>query len=184
MGYDAIVGENSMCKKFLVFSLTFCMGFISNQFAKQTDKTSHKSTTSVSAVENNPQTESVKSLKPISDFIINFQNAVARNDKETVASFIKFPIKVKLNFDDKKHLEKVIKSENEFLSNYDRIFDNSLKNSISEIKPEKYFINTGCEIFFFQIGIRMKMFGVKDILEITKTKKIGLKIIKLDGKYK
>ncbi|MEP7037429.1 MAG: hypothetical protein ABI891_03720 [Acidobacteriota bacterium] len=183
LGYDAIVGENFMCKKFVVFSLAFCLGFISIQLAKQNNETSQKSTTSVLAVENSPQTESAKPSKPISDFIINFQDAVARNDKETVVSFIKFPIKVKLNVNDKKHFEEVIKNENELLSNYDKIFDNSLKTSISEIKPENFFVDTGCEVFFLQIGIRIKMFGVNDILDISKTKNLDLKIINLDGKY-
>ena len=170
-----------MCKNLLIFLLAFCLSLISIQLLKQNDEIIQQPIISVSAVENDPQNESSKTLKPIIDFINNFQNAVERNDKSTVASFIKFPIKVRLT-GNKKPFEKTIKTKDELLSNYDRIFDTSLKNLISEIKSEKFLINTGCETFFLQNGIRIKMFGVND-LGISKTKDLNLKIIKLEGKY-
>lgn len=169
-------GEKFMWKKLLVFALAFCLGIVVIQIFTQNDEFEPPLIPNSNVQDNSRPTQS---YKQISLFFNDFQKAVAENNKAKVASFIKFPVEVQYIGSNGKLVEKTVKSETEFLLNYNKIFDNSFKDSISLINSERFFISTSCEMFFMQNGIRMKVFGVNSISEIPKIKDLEIKIIQL-----
>lgn len=158
----------NMCKKLLVFSLAFFLSLLSLQFFNLRNETISQKTTANLTIPDNSQT--VQVIRPTSynyvpsaiDCFQNFQTAVAENDKETVISLINFPIEVQFINKKNQPYYKIIKSENEFLSNYDKIFDDSFKIFISQRKTSQLLFSTSGEIFIWKSIIRMKPFYTND----------------------
>lgn len=166
-----------MCKKLFVFSTAFCLGVVFIQVIKQTNKDPQPLAEVSENISNNPQpTQPINSVKV---FFENFQKAVAGNDKATVVSLLNFPIKATLIVDGRKPVIKTIKSANEFLSEYDKIFDDSLKKSISQTEFELFSYSTSCKVSSLRSGVEMKIFGISDIMEIFKRKDLNIKVVKL-----
>lgn len=173
-----LLGKNFMCKKLLVFLASFCLGVVFIQLVKQTNKTSQQPIVLIETVPDNSQ--SIQPINPVKVFFEKFQKAAAENDKATVVSLINFPIKVVLIIEGKKLAVKIIKSADEFLLNYDKIFDDSFKESISQTKSEFFWYSTSCEVSSLRSGIKIKIFGIGDIMEIYKRKDLDIKITELD----
>ncbi len=151
-----------MCKKLLVFSLAFCLGLLSLQLFKLNNETSPQKTIADSTISDNSQSVQINQQSPIADFFHNFQRAVAKDDRKAVVSLINFPIEVQLF--DKKHQPyyKIIKNENEFLLNYDKIFDESFRIFIARRKTSQLLFSTSGEIFIMRSEIRIKPFYTND----------------------
>lgn len=167
-----------MCKKLIVFSAAFSLGVAFFHLVERTPEISQQltATTEIVSVNSRP----VQPINGVKVFFENLQKAIAENDKATVISLINFPIKATLIVDGKKPVVKTIKSANEFLLNYDKIFDDSFKESISETKPESFSYSTSCRIFSLKSGIEMKIFGIGDVMKIFKREDLDIKITELE----
>jgi len=152
-----------MWKKWLVFSLAFCLSLLLLQLLKPGVKTASVELPSNPPISENHSTVrseyqiSVENRASFQELLDKFQNAVARNDKETIVSLVSFPVDVKVI---NKPYEKEVRSEKEFLRNYDKIFDDSLKQCISQIDTKLLFSSSG-EVFVMsggRISVRMKRF--------------------------
>ena len=149
-----------MVKKLFVFVLAFCLSLALIQFLRSKRESNSVEIISNSVAQNGPLpalTNKQISFNNISAFeklLHNFQESVAKNDKEAVVSLLKFPVDVYLRGkNDNPHLNK-IKSEKELLLNYDKIFDNSFKKCISRSEPENLSFSTSGDVFNSAIRMR------------------------------
>ena len=78
----------------------------------------------------------VSSDKEVKEFYIKFQKAVAKNDKETVASTMIYPLRVNFPTDRSNKGYTFINNKKSFLNAYDKIFDKQLKKFIASIDVE------------------------------------------------
>src|SRR5215207_2320882 len=120
-----------MWKKLIVFSLAFGLSLISLQIIKQKIKpieievVSNPPISNESALSVSVSETSQNSISMFEECVRKFKRAVAENDRETVASLISFPLIVGvMDKKEKPHLVE-IKNSDEFLANYDKIFDDS-----------------------------------------------------------
>jgi hypothetical protein len=150
-----------MCKKLLVFSLTFCFGLISFQFLKLKMESASQETTQ--ALIQNP-VQATQNVQP-NDYIVstrnclsNLQTALASDDRNTVVSLINFPIEI--GFKNKKNRSYSVKFKNEaeFLRNYDKIFDSSYKQFIAELTYRNLYYSTSGEMFVNRSELRFARF--------------------------
>lgn len=164
-----------MWKKLLVFSLAFGLSLILLQFLKPKVQPhlveiipSPTILNNSSPVQTNKQISSNNSSS-FEDLFQKFKNAVAQNDKETIASLINFPLTV--GFMDKKDKPyfKEIKNSDEFFANYNKIFDETSIKCIALadnsngglIKTSGY--NSSGEFFnisFLKLNRRLRYFSV------------------------
>ncbi len=151
-----------MFKKLLVFSLAFCLGLIAIQFLKSKSELFLAEIVSKPTTSNNSLPAqsfwqiSVDNKSSFENLISNFQNAVAVSDSETVISLINFPIEVELITGKNKSPHKEIKNEKEFLLNYDKIFADSFKKCISQVKTDKLLFSTTGQVLTWGNEIRMQ----------------------------
>jgi hypothetical protein len=155
-------------KKWLVFSLAFCLSLLFLQLQKpevQPDSVELPSNPVISENLSTVRSEyqiSVENRALFKDLLDKFQNAVAKNDKETVVSLVSFPVDVEFV---KKPYYKEVRTEKEFLQNYDRIFDDPLKQCISQIDTDKLLFVTNGTVFVARgndIIVRMERFNNND----------------------
>lgn len=162
-----------MFKKLLVFSLAFCLGLISSPNNDTKTESVEQLIVSVETASSNLQ--SIQSNQPnqIDAFFRDFQQAIANDEKETVVSFLDFPLQI--NVVDNKNKFRIIKIETKesLLKNYNAIFDGKLKQFISQTKPEKFLVTANGEISTLRGEIRMTSLYKRD------TKKLEIKVVKL-----
>jgi len=150
---------SDMWKKLLVFSAAFCLSLILLTLLKPKAETNPVELPASPMISNDSepvQTAIRISLKHASAFknsLLNLQNAVTKNDKETVVSLINFPVEVGFLNKKNKSYYKDIKSETEFLQTYDKIFDEPFKKCIAQMEPDKLLFSTSGEVF--NSGLRM-----------------------------
>jgi hypothetical protein len=153
-----------MWKKLLIFSLTFCLGLISLLLFNSFNKKASQSIVSNPTVSNTTETLQTTSQNPTNfvsiadDFFYRFQNAIEKNDKQTVVSLINFPVEVQFVNKQNKPYFKKFRNDAEFLRNYDEIFDALLKQHISEQETKRLLFSTGREVFTQRSEIIMKPF--------------------------
>lgn len=90
------------------------------------------------------------------EFFLSFQQAVAARDKKKVASLVSYPIKLVLA----SGARRTIRTRIDFIKNYDRIFDDELRQLIVDTKLTDLWARwTGVatprgEIWFSGIGVK------------------------------
>ncbi len=169
-----------MCKKLILFSAAFGLGISFIWIFSQSEQHSQKPT--ILTQNTSDDSQNVQPLNPIAEFFDNFKKSVAENDKKAIASSIKFPVEVVFNDYGKKFSIKTIKNEAEFLLNYDRIFGDSFKESISQTKTGKFSVSTGGDILNVKSGIVMKTFGLGEMPKDHQFTKDDIKITQLKRK--
>lgn len=168
-----------MCKKLLVFLLAFGLGIGLIQFVKNNESSFQDSL----VIDEMPpeNSEIVQQFNPISTFFIKYKKAVEEDKREIVVSSIKFPVKVFINDSGKKSSTKIIKNEAEFLSNYDQIFDDSVKNIIYQTETEHFSVSTS-GVIFNKSGIVMKMTKISGNTTTPKNEDFEIKIHRIGKK--
>ena len=146
-----------MWKKLLVFSSAFCLSLFLVQLLKPIVQTD-----SIEASSNPPISNNLSKIKTeyeisvefrfFTDLFNKFQKAVAKNDKKTVSSLVYFPIDIEIVGKKNKLYKKRIKSEIEFLQNYDVILDNSFKQCISGISKNELILLDNSTLSVHQKG--------------------------------
>ena len=181
-----------MFKKLLVFALAFGMGLTSFQISKQKIKPLDVEGVSNTTISNKP-VSSAPDFKPSQDSISlfeecvrKFKKAVAENDQETVASVINFPIFVGLPDENDSPSFKEIKNSDEFIANYDKIFNDSFKRCISQMELDRMDYRSRHEAFnyssiridrsIYSFGIKMGGYKIND-------KDFGVKITNLSRSF-
>lgn len=157
-----------MFKKLLVFSLAFGLSLILLPVFKPKVETDLIEVTLNPTVSNTSllvQTNiqnSINNISQFDDLVQKFKNAAAQNDRETVASLINFPVPIiflskKSSF----HIKK-IQNRDEFLKNYDEIFDDLSKQYIIQTKPDHISYNRGGEGFYYSSKVLQNcIFGIR-----------------------
>jgi hypothetical protein len=154
-----------MYKKLLVFSLAFCLGVILWQTAiplapneissvngivtetsntaeinsYQPDASNFSETIFAQNLEKDNGRFGIAGVnddKEVKDLYLEFQKAVATDDKKVVASMMYYPLRVYFPTDCLKKSYRLIKTEKAFLKVYDKIFDEKLKELIAQINVE------------------------------------------------
>jgi len=152
-----------MWKKLIVFSLTLCLSLVLLQVIKYKIEPVQNKVAS-SAPTSNEQTpfQTAWNISRNSNFLFGdcvrkLQKALAENDRKTVVSLIKLPIEVRLFSKgmQTRYYFKELKNENEFLANYDKIFDDPFGERISRINADKLFYSSSGEVFTPNHEIRM-----------------------------
>ncbi|WP_053955010.1 hypothetical protein [Inediibacterium massiliense] len=84
----------------------------------------------------------VSSDQEVEDFAKTLQNYIIRNEKEKIASLISYPISVTL------HQKKIeIKNKEDFIKNYDQIFNPTFKDVIKNSFTTNMFVNAQGVLF-------------------------------------
>lgn len=151
-----------MLKKLLVFLFAFGLSLGLMRLLEPKSCTADLKTVSTAATSNSTSTAqndkqiSLNNVSLYKDLLNKFQDFVAKSDKETVASLINFPLDV--SFKDRKNKSKYkqIKSKDEFLLNYDKIFDNSFKQCTARIDKSKLLFSTSGIVFTLENAVRME----------------------------
>jgi hypothetical protein len=78
----------------------------------------------------------VSTDKEVKEFYIKFQKAIAKNDKDIVASTMIYPLRVNFSTDKSNKKYTFISNKKSFLKVYDKIFDKRLKKFIASIDVE------------------------------------------------
>lgn len=157
-----------MYKRLLVFSLAFCLGvgflqlFKPDYIEPDNDVSPQNRLTDQTVPNVSQSIQSNWQKSAFVDCLYNFQNALAEDDKNTVVSLMKFPVEVTLyNEKDKPYIKK-FKNKEEFLQNYDKIFDASFKRFIARLKSSHLFASTSGEVFILRSQLRFKSFYEND----------------------
>src|SRR5262245_4071958 len=69
-------------------------------------------------------------------FFAQLREAVVKNDRPWVADHVSFPLSVTT-----KSAKKILRTRQEFLSDFDRIFDTTLKRVLESQEPDRLFKN-------------------------------------------
>lgn len=168
-----------MCKKLLVFLLAFGVGIVFIQLFRQNEKKLQEPIILTESISENSQ--NAQPFNPIGIFFSKFKKAVEEDDREMVASSIKFPVKIVFNNSGKKSSTIIIKNEAEFLLNYDQIFDDSVKDIIYQTKTGTFLV-TLSGVITNKSGIVMKMTKISGKTKPVKNEDFEIKIHRIGKK--
>ncbi len=161
-----------MWKRWIVFLSAFCLSLIllallNNKFKSDSLQSEVKPNSqeipSNQVISGNSST--VKSKYSLSvehrdlfkDLLIKFRDAVAANDKGTVASLLNYPVEIEFINKRKNRYYKEVRDEAEFLQDYNKIFDESFKRCVEQTDPNKLLFSSSGDVFVFP-QVRMELF--------------------------